>query len=517
MAGASVTIQGGTFSSNSVVAGMSEGNLDNGSAAMNGSAYGSDLFLGGDVTFNVTNGSSLSVNSLGGAGNLSDPNVSNNATDPNAQGGIIKTGSGTLTMTGSNYFTGATTLHQGAVVLGGGALEQGTSQVIVGQNNGDDATLNLGSNSTLNVSYGTNPAVILGQNAGSAGTVLIGNGAGSSGAYVGANVFQGGIGGGVVKFQQEYAAGTNVPSVYPFYTALTGNLRIVQDGPGTTLLQPLSAYGPNTFTGGVVVDQGTLQLGTNTALPSGNAINLNGGIFDLNGNSASVGVLTLNGGTLTNSGGNQAITPTNTVTTSGVIAASIAGLGGLTQQGVGTTTITSTTGFTGAATVQQGSLMALVSGALGGTTNMTVETGGTFTLGASDAVNTTAPLFLNSGTVRTVSNLSQTLGDWTLQNTSTLDFSGNAASFSFSGLSINGSLAIWNWNALTDSICITGAYSGDLSQIIFYSDSGLTDIGTGTILNNQLQAVPEPSTYALVSLSALLLVISVRRRAVESI
>ena len=517
MAGASVTIQGGSFASNSVVAGMSEGNLDNGSAAMNGSAYGSDLFLGVDVTFNVTNGSSLSVNSLGGAGNLSDPNVSNNATDPNAQGGIIKTGSGTLTMTGSNYFTGATTLHQGAVVLGGGALEQGTSQVIVGQANGDNATFILGSSSTLNVSYGTNPAVIVGQNAGSTGTIVIGSGPGSGGAFVGANVFQGGVGGGRVVFSQNNAAGDASPSVYPFLTALTGNLQVVQNGPGTTLLLPLATYGPNTFTGGIVVNQGTLQLGTNTALPSGNAITLNGGVFDLNGNSASAGVLTLNGGTLTNSGGNQAITPTITVTTSGVIVASIAGLGGLAQQGAGTTTISSPTGFTGATTVQQGTLMALVSGALGGTTNLTVESGGIFTLGASNAVNPEASLLLQGGTLNTVSNLSQNLGAWTLQNTSTLDFAGNTVAFNFSGLSINGTLAIWNWNALTDSIGITGAYSGDLSQIIFYSDFGVTEIGTGAIVNNQLQAVPEPSTYALVCLSALLLVISARRRAVESI
>lgn len=383
MAGASLTIEGGSFTSNSVT---------KGTGYVDGSAYGADLFLGGDVTFNVTNGSSLTINSLGGAGNTNDPNVSGNAADPNAQGGIIKVGAGTLTLSGTNYYTGATTIHQGSMALGTGVLEQGTAQVIVGQTNGDNATLNLGSSSALNVFYGTNAAVILGQNAGSTGTVVIGSGTGSSGAYVGANVFQGGSGGGTVKFQQEYAAGSNAASVYPFYTALTGNLRIVQDGPGTTLLQPLSAYGPNTFTGGLVVNQGTLQLGTNTALPSGNDITLNGGTFE------------------------------------------------------------------------------------------------------------------------TVSNLSQTLGNWTLQNTSILDFSGNAVSFSFSGLSINGSLAIWNWNSLIDSIGILGAYSGDLSQIVFYSDSGATQIGTGTIVNSQLQAVPEPSIYLLLGFGALLLVITARAR-----
>ncbi len=73
------------------------GNAANyGMGYQNGSAYGKDLFLGTDVTFQVT--TSLAVN-LGGAGNISDPNVSRNPADPNTQGGVIKTGSGTLTLT----------------------------------------------------------------------------------------------------------------------------------------------------------------------------------------------------------------------------------------------------------------------------------------------------------------------------------------------------------------------------------------------------------------------------------
>lgn len=393
MAGASVTVQDGGFASNSVTAGT---------GYISGSAYGADLFLGSDVTFNVTNGSSLSVNSLGGAGNTNDANIVNNygvnyANDPNAQGGIIKTGAGALTLTGSNYYTGATTIHQGMVGLGAGALEQGSSQVIVGQNSGDNATLALGSSSTLNVFSGSNSAVILGQNVGSTGTVIIGSGAGSSGAYVGGNQFQGGTGGGSVVFRQEYAAGATSPSVYPFYTALTGNLQVVQDGPGTTLLQPLTNYGPNTFTGGVVVNQGTLQLGSEAALFSG------------------INAITLNGGTL------------------------------------------------------------------------------------------------KMGT-----NLSQTMGVWTLNNTSTLDFAGYASSMTFSSLSINGTLAIWNWNPAADSIVITGAADAYYAGITLYSDSGITQLGNGAIVNGQLEAVPEPSTWALLGLGVLVLgVVSGRNRSLS--
>lgn len=110
MAGALLTVDGGSFSGNSVVAGTGgEGN--------NGSAYGVDLFLGANVTFNVS--SNLTVNSLGGAGNLADPNVANHANDPNAQGGIIKTGAGNLTLAGTNYYTGATTVSAGRLTVNG--------------------------------------------------------------------------------------------------------------------------------------------------------------------------------------------------------------------------------------------------------------------------------------------------------------------------------------------------------------------------------------------------------------
>ncbi|MBU3666779.1 MAG: PEP-CTERM sorting domain-containing protein [Chthoniobacterales bacterium] len=110
MNGASVTLNGGTFTGNSVTAGT---------GGHNGSAYGADMFLGGNVTLNVS--SSLTLNSLGGAGNLSDPNVARNASDPNAQGGIIKTGPGALLLSGNNTYVGATTIAQGTVSMSGSA------------------------------------------------------------------------------------------------------------------------------------------------------------------------------------------------------------------------------------------------------------------------------------------------------------------------------------------------------------------------------------------------------------
>ena len=273
MPGATVTVQNGTFSGNSVAGGTTI-------SSNQGSAYGTDVFLGANVTFDVA--TNLSLSSLGGAGNLSDPNVAAHASDPNAHGGVIKTGYGTLILTGTSYYSGATTIHSGTLALAAGASEQGTTVVTVGQNAGDVATLQLGSSSMLalagwnsaNPTASTDQPVMIAQYAGSTGTVVIGDGPGSNGAFIAARTFTGGSGTASVVFTQQYAAEPGTNPVYPFYTTLTGSLSVVQKGLGTTVLNP--QYGDNTFVGSVTVDSGTLATaGTAAALAGVTEITVN--------------------------------------------------------------------------------------------------------------------------------------------------------------------------------------------------------------------------------------------------
>ncbi len=296
MGGAGLTIVNGTFSGNTVASG---------SGWVNGSAYGSDLFPGADTTFQVTAGQTLAIGNLGGAGNVADPRVSAKATDPNVNGGIIKTGVGTLTLTGTSYYSGPTTVNSGTLALASGAMEQGTTVVTVGQNAGDVATLALLSGSRLtlggfNGTSGTDAALVIAQAAGSTGTVVIGGGAGTSGADIGARVFTGGAGNATLRFTQQYAAGSGSNALYPFSTTLTGTLGLVQAGVGTTQLEPL--YGANTFAGPVTVNSGTLATtGTAAALAGAEYLFLNqGGVLAL-GQTQGVresAALSLQGGTL---------------------------------------------------------------------------------------------------------------------------------------------------------------------------------------------------------------------------
>jgi T5SS/PEP-CTERM-associated repeat protein/autotransporter-associated beta strand protein len=246
-----------------------------------------------------------------------------------------------------------------------------------------------------------------------------------------------------------FQGGTNA-IVNSFNIALTGNLQVVQDGPGTTLLEANTAYGPNTFTGGVVVNQGTLKSGGSRAIPAGNDITLNGGIFDLNGNSSTVELLILAGGILTNSSGSQVITPNNTVAVSGTIAASIAGTGGLTQQGNGTTTITVANGFTGGTFVNGGTLVAAASGALAG-----------------------GPVTVSGG-VLNLTNVNQsvssfTLGSGTVSGTGTL----SAGSFSVTNGLISASLG--------GAGTLTKAGTGSVTLSAFNSYTGGTVISAGEL------------------------------------
>lgn len=393
MSGAGLTIVNGSFDGNTVA---------NGTGFVDGSAYGPDAFLGGNITFQIDAGKTVALGNLGGAGNLSDANVARNASDPNANGGISKTGQGTLALYGMNYYTGATVVNAGTLVFGAEASEDGTSRVVVGQNPSDDAILVLGENSSLmlggfNGTSGNDAPVLIAESNGSSGSIVIGSGSGSSGAFIGARIFEGVNGTASLVFTQDFATGSGNNTLYPFYTTLTGNLSLFQNGNGTTQLHPL--YGENSFTGSVTVNSGTLA----------------------------------------------------------------------------------TTGSTDA---------------LAGAIAIAVNTDAVFQLGQSNGINNAASLVLNGGALENAMTLSESMGPLTISAASIINLTGNS-SLTFSTLAISGPLAIWNYTA-EDFLRITsGTASGDVSQILFYSNNGQTFLGTGGFSGQDIIPVPEPSIYVL--------------------
>jgi hypothetical protein len=79
---------------------------------------------------------------------------------------------------------------------------------------------------------------------------------------------------------------------------------------------------------------------------------------------------------------------------------------------------------------------------------------------------------------------------------------GNTSTLVFSALGIIDTLAFWNYSPDDTITILSGLATGDLDNITFYSDSGTTSLGTAMFVGNDIMPVPEPSTYALLALSA---------------
>jgi autotransporter-associated beta strand protein len=175
-----------------------------------------------------------------------------------------------------------------------------------------------------------------------------------------------------------------------------GKLAIVKSDAGTWRLS-----GVNTFTGGLTLNSGMLQLGDNAALGgSGNVFTINGGVINVtaartttnnnaqnwNGDFTFLGSNTLNLGT-----GAVAMNATRTVTVDAstlTVGGVISGSGfGLTKAGAGTLTLSGANTFTGPVTINSGTLT--VTSAIGN---------GSVAGGLGQATSAASNLVINGGT-----------------------------------------------------------------------------------------------------------------------
>ena len=501
MDGASLIIQSGNFGGNTVTAGLGspDNNPDNPLYnSQNGSTYGADLFLGANVTFDIATGQSVSLNSLGGAGNLADPNVSGAPSGQLAQadGGVIKTGGGNLILTGTNYYSGATIVNAGVLELGSGASETGTTSVIIGQNPGDNGTMILGSGSSL-----TGGSLVLGQSSNSVGTLIFG--AGNAGVVdFGTTPITTGAGSGTIVFSQS-ARPDGSAGAYEFTPVLNGNISILQGGTGITRLAPGGVSLANNFTGSITIESGTLQIGNVYAIPNTAPLTVNGGALDLNGYDGFFSTIQMNGGAITNSGpGPVAFTANQITTVSGQIHAPItgneAGTFVLQQSGNGTTTI-----FSGESNILGGDVQADAGNLVIGTNaallnieNMTLTGSGSITFqgrNASETQNVTvgqdananSSLVLDGGKLRVTSGNGVILGQ-----SGSLVFSGAGGELQATQIAAGngaGKIVFSQTNTMTMSMPMDGSLSlvqnGPGTTVLQnQTTNGLTTINAGTLL-----------------------------------
>ena len=452
----------------------------------------------------------------------------------NGNRGIIKAGTGTLTLSGNNTFGSSFQLNEGTVLVGNNnALGAGFVQVqfaIAG-------TKTIASASSTGYTITNNINVFNDLNLGLAS---VGTGAlNFSGTfYLGDEIGQNRV--------ITTAAGTG----HTVSGAVTGNRGIVKRGAGTMTLS-----GASTSSGGFFIDGGTLNLNGGSIAFSG--IEIGGGVngnpeagdaaalrvtsgtfsqaITVNGNTNGSGVAGARSidfanasGSATLSGG---ITAEKTFTASvaesaatGVLSGAISGAGGLTKTGNGTLTLSgaSANSYSGLTTVSAGTLnLNKASGnAIAGAT--TLSSGAVLLLSGSNQVDSGVgdTVTLSGGTIRRGGNVSEVFGNLTLTTDSFLDYgaANNTGTLSFGTYTPSSLLTVQNFlpgNVLTFGSDLTSSINN--TSLFSLGAQGFTSSWSSGTSTFTITAIPEPSTYVAGAGLLALFLWPVRRRLIKDV
>lgn len=430
--GGSLTIVSGSISGGGVTGGLAGAVGGTGGALpTSGQAAGSGIFLqgSGTATFSPTAGKTVTVSDA-----ISDelgflaPNPGYAAPSGFTAGawGLKKTGTGTLTLSGSNTYAGGTTLSQGTLSLGNSkALGSGTLFAASGTTTDIQNGVNIGNALIIDLKHTINvDGVAAGTYSGTtseasansvlhktghgmltlsgtsahtggtvvdAGTLKVGSrsalGSGALTVAGGATVDLSGVdltvagisGAGNLKLgSSDFTVGTNNQDSVFSGSILGGNVGKV--GSGT-----LTLSGSNSF-GSMVVGAGTLMAGSNSAIDGLSLIVTKDAIVDLAGFEASVGNLSGAGGIGLGTGRLTAGWKHDST-----FSGTFSGSGRVDKAGSGTLTLTGdSSAFAGTTQVSSGTLTVGVDGVgkLGGAVNVQAgaRLGGSGTIGGNVSI-----------------------------------------------------------------------------------------------------------------------------------
>jgi autotransporter-associated beta strand protein len=407
--------------------------VSSGVLQIGGSNLDSAIILGAHATLEL-NGLNARIGSLAGSGT-----VQNNSTTAAAlttggnntsttfsgviqDGGagalsIVKSGSGTFTLTGANTYTGTTTISAGVLLVGSG----GTTGTLGSGAVTNNASLIINRSDALTIANGISGGGSLTQ-AGAGTTTLTGDSSYSGSTTINAGVVSvavladGGsnsnlgastsaatnlvLNGGALQYtgaevstDRLFSVGTNGGTLDASGTGAlnftnTGSMGFNSQSGIRTLTLTGTNTGDNTLAGVIGDNGGATALtksGLGTWVLTGN--NSNSGITNI-----SEGVLQIGAGGTTGSLGSGAVTNNARLIINRsdaiTIANAISGSGSLTQAGSGTTTLTGDNGYTGGTTINAGVLSVAV----------LADGGSNSHLGAS--TNEATNLVINGGTLQ---------------------------------------------------------------------------------------------------------------------
>jgi autotransporter-associated beta strand protein len=464
---------------------------------------------------------------------------SNNMTIASGIGGIgqlEKTGAGTLTLNGTNTYTGLTTISAGTLAISGGSAIANTGIVTLANTAGvvfsvlgsetiaslrgggtTGGTTSIAAGQTLTVAEsGTNTYAGALANSGNfimsgAGSLTMTGAVSNSGAIVlssaGSLTMNGVIsGGGSIQLTSTGSLTLGGSNTFTGEVALTaGNLTINH-------ANALNTSGTVTFGGGTLIygsgvtsdlssrfsgnasqaflintNGNDVTYATALASSSGTLTKLGTGTLTLAGNNTYSGATTISAGTLQiGNGGASGSLATSAITNNGALAfntssnftlaVGVTGTGSLIKANTNTLTLSGVNAYTGATSVTAGTLATSAADRIADTSALTVASGATFQLGGAETVGSIA----GAGTISCGSYNLTAGGD----NSSTT-YSGaitGTGNFTKAG---TGNLILSDASLATASIAVA---------------TGTLTIGSGTTLSNSTTVTSSANaTFAVTS------------------
>lgn len=285
----------------------------------------------------------------------------------NGAGSVTKRGNGTVTLNGTNSYTGGTRIERGTL--------RGTTDSLTGDLQMFSSNSGVEIDQNFNANFGNE---IIGNGSltksGSGTVTLTGNVFNTGGTFVNSGTLRGttdNLGGGFFgTLRTDGRLEWNQSSAGTIRRNISGTGDVTISGGGTVQFD-----GNNSYQGTTRVSGSTLRLGTGNALSGSTTVALSNGTLDFDGTAEDFGGLSGSGTVDLSSSAAMGVGYNNANTT---FSGAITGNGTLRKEGTGTLTLTGNNSYSGATTVNNGQLRLTGSGDIDQSSSLTVGANGTF-------------------------------------------------------------------------------------------------------------------------------------------